>query len=318
MPEYSLDKITERIHYGKTKAYFNEVLSSYHNGNYRSAVVMLWSVAVCDIVYKLQSLIDLYDDPSAKSILSEVAAIQEADPKSASWELTLIDKVHANTYLLDTAQYENLRYLQKQRHLSAHPVLNLERELHTPSKETVRALLRNTLEDLLAKPPLYTQKIMKELLADIAEASPALNTRSKTKKYVESKYLSRTTPEVELNIFRSLWKLVFKLNNDACSKNRPINLHTLELLAERNKLLIPDAINGDKDYFSNIASNGVPLAFLIYFLAMNRDWYDLLNEDAKLKISHSIETDLVGKVMGWFIKDSLDAHADDTTKNILC
>lgn len=50
MHEYSLEKMAEKIHYGKTKEYFGEVLSSYHNENYRSAVVMLWSVAVCDIV----------------------------------------------------------------------------------------------------------------------------------------------------------------------------------------------------------------------------------------------------------------------------
>ncbi|TOP65400.1 hypothetical protein CGH11_24965, partial [Vibrio parahaemolyticus] len=80
MEEFSLEKISESIHHGKSKSYFNEVLSSYHNGNYRSSVVMLWSVAVCDIVYKLQSLIDLYDDGSAKEILRDLTAIQEADP----------------------------------------------------------------------------------------------------------------------------------------------------------------------------------------------------------------------------------------------
>jgi hypothetical protein len=59
MSEFSLESFAEKIHYGKTKDYFQEVLSSYQNRNYRSAVVMLWSVAVCDIVYKLQKLVDL-------------------------------------------------------------------------------------------------------------------------------------------------------------------------------------------------------------------------------------------------------------------
>jgi hypothetical protein len=72
MQDFSLDKLSESIHYGKTKEYYREVLSSYNNGNYRSAVVMLWSVAVCDVVYKLQSLIDIYDDASAKKILGEI------------------------------------------------------------------------------------------------------------------------------------------------------------------------------------------------------------------------------------------------------
>lgn len=175
MQEFSLEGIAEQIHYGKTKGYFEEVLSSYNNGNYRSTVVMLWSVAICDIIYKLQSLIDLYDDPSAKEILREVTAIQDQDYKSSAWEIKLLDDVHEKTNLLDSSEYEDLRYLQKQRHLSAHPVLNSERELHSPNKETVRSLLRNTLEGLLVKPPFYTQRIMKELLEDIAESADVLN-----------------------------------------------------------------------------------------------------------------------------------------------
>src|SRR5699024_2363334 len=165
-----------------------EVLSSYNNGNYRSAVVMLWSVAICDIVYKLQSLVDLYDDAAAKEILNEVSGIQEKDYKTSSWELKLLDEAHEKTYLLDSYEYENLRYLQKQRHLSAHPVLNSERELHSPNKETARSLLRNTLEGLLVKPPFYTQRVMTELLEDLSENSAILNSQEKVKRYIESRY----------------------------------------------------------------------------------------------------------------------------------
>jgi hypothetical protein len=123
MLEFSLENLSEKIHYGQTKDYFQEVLSSYHNGNYRSAVVMLWSVAVCDIVYKLQYLVDLYEDAVAKSILDELTTLQNHDSKSSSWELKLIEHTHEHTNLLDNSEYENLRYLQKQRHLSAHPIL---------------------------------------------------------------------------------------------------------------------------------------------------------------------------------------------------
>lgn len=311
MQEFSLERISEQVHYGKTKGYFQEVLSSYNNGNYRSSVVMLWSVAICDIVYKLQNLIDLYDDAAAKEILQEVTTIQNEDYKSSAWEIKLLDDVHEKTYLLDSSEYENLRYLQKQRHLSAHPVLNSDRELHSPNKETVRSLLRNTLEGLLIKPPFYTQRIMKELLADLAESSDVLNGREKVKKYIESRYLSRTTPLVEINIFRSLWKLVFKLDNDECEKNRTINLHALEVLTSRNIAEIPNAVEGDNDYYSNVASTGSPLSFLVFYLSNNHQIYPLLTDDARMKVDHCIDTDNVGKIMGWFIKTDIYAHAND-------
>lgn len=314
MQEFSLEKISENIHYGKTKEYFREVLSSYNNGNYRSSVVMLWSVAICDIAYKLQSLIDLYDDAAAKDILQEVTTIQAQDHKTSAWELKLLDDVHDKTYLIDNSEYENLRYLQKQRHLSAHPVLNSDRELHSPNKETVRSLLRNTLEGLLVKPPIYTQRIMRELLEDIAESSNVLNSREKVKKYIESKYLSRTTPAVEMSIFKSLWKLVFKLDNADCEKNRTINLHVLEVLSKRNNVSIPGAIIGDKDYYNNIASLGSPLSFFVYYLSSFPRIYQLLSEDAKIKIEHCINTDEVGKTMGWFVKENINIHGEDIKK----
>ena len=44
----------EKIYFAKTKEYFQEVMSSYSIGNYRTATVMLYSVAICDLQIKLQ------------------------------------------------------------------------------------------------------------------------------------------------------------------------------------------------------------------------------------------------------------------------
>lgn len=314
MQEFSLEKICEDIHYGKSKVYFKEVLSSYHNQNYRSAVVMLWSVAVCDVVFKLQSLIDLYGDKSAKEVLDEVTRIQVDDPRSSKWEVKLIEDTYKKTNLIDTAELANLQYLQTQRHLSAHPVLNKDRELHSPKKETVRSLMRNTLEELLVKPPFYSQHIFSELLADLDESSEILNSRKKTKTYVESRYLQRTTKAVELSLFRSIWKIVFRLDNAECNKNRLLNLYVLEILASRNKAELKNEIEGEQDYYSNVSPTGTPLAYLVYFLSEYSELYPLFNEDAHLKITHCIENDDIGKTVGWFIKPSLDEHAKDIEK----
>lgn len=311
MYENSLERLSQSIYSGKSKEYFREVLSSYNSENYRSAVVMLWSVAICDIVYKLQNLIDLYADTAAGNILADVTQLQSQDARSSAWEIQLLDDVHQKTNLLDTAEYENLRYLQRQRHLSAHPILNSERELHSPNKETVRALIRNTLQGLLTKPPIYTQRILNELLEDIEESTNVLNTREKIKRYTESRYFSRTTATVEKNLLRSLWKIVFKLQDENCVKNRLINFRVLEILSDRNISSLPDEIEGESDFYSNVASNGHALSYLVYYLANNPQIYSLLNEDAHLKIEHCIRSDEVGKTMGWFIKTDLDTHRQD-------
>jgi hypothetical protein len=255
--------------------------------------------------------IDLYDDASAREILEELTALQVADPKSSAWEVKLVDDVYGKTNLIDGAEYENLRYLQKQRHLSAHPILNHDSDLHTPNKETVRSLLRNTLEGLLVKPPFYTQKIFNELLADVAENTEALNTYKKIKQYIESRYLNRLTPDVELQIYRSLWKIVFKLENDECNKHRKLNLHVIEIIGKRNAGQLKQLIEGELDYFSNVAGNGWPISFLVFYLSKNHLLYELLAEDAKLKVKHCIETDSAGRSQGWFVKDSLEQHFED-------
>jgi hypothetical protein len=311
MSEFSIENLSDKIHSGKTKNYFQEVLSSYQNGNYRSAVVMLWSVAVCDIIYKLQDLVDLYDDKPAKSILKEITEIQTNDPKSPHWETKLLEDTYKNTELLDSAEYENLIYVQKQRHLSAHPTLNSNRELHTPNKETVRALIRNTLEGVLIKPPFYTQKIINEILTDIAETAPMINTRGKVKKYVESRYLNRLKPDTEISIYRSMWKLVFKLDNEECNNNRDINRQVIDIIGGRNFNRIKETISADRDYYSNVSAQETILNHLVFYLGKNSSIYDLLSDDAKLKIQHNAQTTNIGKIYGWFIWSDLDKYYDN-------
>ena len=300
----------ERIHFGKTKEYFEEVLVSYQVNSYRSAVVMLWSVAISDIVYKLQHLVDLYSDAAANEILNDIKQLKDEDARSSRWELDIIEKVFEKTNLIDSAEYENLRYLQKQRHLCAHPVLKADLELHKPNKETVRALIRNTLEGLLIKPPFYTQKVVSEILDDLDESKDLLNTYDKTKKYIESRYLSRMTENVELALFRALWKFTFRLENEKCEDNRNINLKVLCVLTGRHKSKVLESIRDDQDYYSNIAGGGKALDSLVYYLSKNEAFYQILSEGAKLKICHAIETRNVGRTLGWFVKESLHEHFD--------
>lgn len=311
MSSFSIENISKDIHSPKTSKYFEEVISSYQNGNYRSAVVMLWSVAVCDIVHKLQNLVDIYNDAIAKQILDEMSAAQEANPTSSAWEMSLFEEVFKKTELLDSPEIENLRSLQKQRHLSAHPILNRDRELHSPNKDTTRALLRNTLEGLLVKPPFYTNKIITELLTDLTESHEALNTREKVNRYLENRYLRRLKPDAQIALYRSFWKFTFKLDTDECVKHRKLHLHVLECINTRQRSRIPDAIRGEHDFYGNIASGGWALTYLVLYLAKNPGLFECLPEAAQLKITHHIQNDTNSRVLGWFIQPNLESHYTD-------
>ena len=53
MNDYSIELSAARIIDSRTKRYFSEVFACYSAGHYRSAVVMLWSVVVTDMLFKL-------------------------------------------------------------------------------------------------------------------------------------------------------------------------------------------------------------------------------------------------------------------------
>ena len=65
------------IYSPKTKRYFKEVSSSFHNGNYRSAIVMLYSTVIADLILKLQDLRDTSEDKKAETILSLKLKVSE-------------------------------------------------------------------------------------------------------------------------------------------------------------------------------------------------------------------------------------------------
>ena len=84
MTGFSIDLAADRIIEPRTRDYFTEVTRSFSNECYRSSLVMLWTVVVCDLVYKLQTLRDLYGDASAATLLADVEAKRAANPRCRS------------------------------------------------------------------------------------------------------------------------------------------------------------------------------------------------------------------------------------------
>ena len=309
LDEYSIEQRATQIFDARTKEYFSEVLSCYSAGNYRSSVVMLWSVAVCDLLFKLQNLVDLYGDAKAREILADIGKLQQDNDRSPIWETKLVESVAEQTQLLDIADRENLLHLQRQRHLAAHPVVNANFQLHRPNRETARALIRNTLDGVLTKAPILSKQIVNELVGDLEQASGILIDDNRLKPYLESKYYNRFNPEVEKTVFKALWKFVFRLTDEPCEKNRAINYSALRLLFGRKPGQFKTQIEADKDYFSTIATGGAPIICLIRFLAREPQLYGLLADHAKAAIQHAAESDTAARCLAWFTGASLQEHA---------
>ncbi|WDF75255.1 hypothetical protein [Novosphingobium sp. KACC 22771] len=308
MTGFSIDLAADRIIDTRTRDYFAEVTRSFSNECYRSSLVMLWTVVVCDLVYKLQTLRDLYGDASAATLLTDVETKRLANPTSPDWEAYLLEEVLKRTKMLEISEHAQLRHLQQLRHLSAHPVLSGTDLLFRPTKEDARAQIRMALEALLMKPALFSKKIVDTLVTDIATNKAVLISREKLKAYLEARYLPNMPLATERELFRALWKFCFKLNNAHTQANRQINLDTLSILYARNSAAMRAMIDGDRLAFSNVGPDSEPLDALILFLAEHAELYASLDASAQVLVGGRLIADIDNRVRARFTTPDIAAH----------
>ena len=304
------------IYFSRTREYFKEVLSSYANGNYRSAIVMLYSIAICDILYKLEELRDMYNDGNAKNILKEVETIRKDNSQysKSAWEKELIDKVRDKTNLLDLEAYTHLNHLYDYRNFSAHPALNDDYELLSPSSEIVIACIKNTLIDILIKPPIFLKEVFTLLRDDLDDKIDLYkNNRKELETYLNNRYYYRMPQGMKIKTFKKLWKFCFKLADDEnCKKNRLINRYALEILVNDSTLnsLIETEIKQNESYYT-VDFDEDCIQQLIMFLSKNPYIFKCLGEDCKIKINNQIDKDGTSRAISWFKYDSLQQHIAD-------
>ncbi len=280
---------------------------------------MLWTVVVCDLIYKLQNLRDIYNDTTAETILNLIEQKQKDNYKSSDWEAELLNQVRIRTELLDNAEEQNLQNLLKNRHLSAHPVLSQADLLFRPNRETVRALIRNTLEGVLLKPPVLGKKIVTEFVADLAAKQDLLPNEpddQSLKRYLDARYLRNLRPTIENYLFRELWKFVFQLTNFDSKKNRDINFRSLKIIYARRKNELNKYIQEHKEFFSKVVKEE-PLKYLVDFLSDNPSIYGFLKDDARILIKNSVESDIDLYAIAIFLKNDVKEHLEEMGKRII-
>ncbi len=214
---FDLEEVMEKISQAQTREYFKEVYSSYTSGNYRAMIVSLWTVILCDIVFKLQHLSDFEGDDTAKKILADLEAVK-SHKESMEWEKTLLEK----GWILQGQAKERLERIRSDRNRCAHPSLSDELVLFQPTKEEARAALRNALEELLLKPAMLPKKIVDKMVKDLAAKSRQLADRKTLATYLDNRYFHRLDKTSCKTIFRALWKFVIHPTDEDIHPHRAI------------------------------------------------------------------------------------------------
>lgn len=287
---FNFENTIEQIPIAKTKEYFKEVYSSYCIGNYRSAVVMLWTVIVCDLLFKLQYLRDVYNDLKAIDILAEVEKKHKQNNKSPEWEHFLLDEVFKRTAFLNNYDKQNLDQILDNRNLCAHPIVS-DGKLLQPTQERVRDLLRSALESILIKKPLLTSNIINTLLTDLSEKKDSIKGYENIEAYLKSRYFSNFGPQITASLLSCLWKMVINPRSTPEIENQQVNFYALYALfgtfPDQCMSIISE--NAQK-YSSHISqtTNEFGLDCAIQLCKQNKKLYTFLTSDACLIIKSRI------------------------------
>ena len=301
----------DEIYFPKTREYFKEVISSYSNGNYRSATVMLSSVAVCDILFKLQELKEMYNDSTAIAILKKVEKERQESTSKSSWEKTLLDEIAGKTQLLDLKARSDLNHLFDDRNLSAHPAMNENYELISPTQETTIAHIKNILNQILVKPPIFIKSVIDMLTDDLKDKKNIyLNAVNELDTYLNNKYYRHMADSMKIKVFKTLWRFCFRTtDNEDCKSNRSINRMALSILANTCSEVVKTEIRNNPNDFT-VANEKDCLGQLTIFLSKNPSIYLLLSQDTRLSLEKYVDDNDYAKWCAWFRFKTLKEHRD--------
>lgn len=297
---------SENIYFPQIRGYFKEIVSSYDNGNYRSAMVMLYSTIVCDLLLKLKELNEVYSDKKAEEILAEVEKKRKG-AMSSEWEWTLIKKIREKTELLPDESYVMVEHIYDYRNFSAHPALNEDYELISPSQEITVAYVKQSLHNIFSKPPVFAQNIVDRLSDEIAEKKDIYKDDYEAfRTFLQKAYLRRMSNKMVTQVFKSFWKFTFiKSEGDVFADNRLMNRRTLEVMLESHRDLLCNYIRDNSSHFG-LAQDDACESHLCVLLAFFPQIYPLLDATTQHQIVAFDQADI--GCIKWFVCGDLEQH----------
>ncbi len=303
---FTLEYAIEKIDNYKTRKYFEEVYSSFTNGNYRATITTLYSVVLFDLFFKIEYMKDL-GDPKANEIIIKIEQIIKDNPKSSEWESKILNALNRDYKLLESYDEVWLDQLKEFRNLCSHPVISQESsDLYYPNKDEVRGLMRHALEKILCKKPLYLKNIISEFVANLSELRDSFPTDEDLEKYINIKYLSHIDYFRYKRLVSRLWKFCFSPGSDDELNDWNINYRALKILFKLKQDYV-DKIIAEKDesLFAEPQPNYIgKLCLLIH----KKKLFECLPEHTKILIKTGTDKDILLYMSSTFLSDNIVDH----------
>ena len=307
----AIEELMNHIPDARSKESMKEVLSCFYSGNLRSAVVMLYSTVVSDLYYKLCDLVSIYNDAGAKEIKDYVDNEWKVRSKIPKWETEMPKRCRDKNKVLANDSYAHLCHLQDERNLCAHPVITAN-DLYRPSAATVQGYIVDMLVGIICKPSFLSKDLVDRFTDDIENASQIFPDKKSLQDYITSKYLEKIDNEMEeYDLFRKLWKFVYKKTDDKSKANRGANQSILSLLYERNQHYFDKQIKNEEAYYGESVALDDRACIKAFILFAN-EYFSVLQAmpmDFQLKLKQKVDSLAELKAIAFCLSDDILKHA---------
>jgi hypothetical protein len=204
-----LDELPLRVREPLSKGYISEAIFALRGGAFRAAIVSTWIAVIYDIMAKLRELASQQDRAAQKHTESIDRAISSRNRSQLqNIEASLLEVAHKEFEFISSREYEELKRLQEDRHLCAHPAFVAEDQLFSPSPELVRSHIVHAVASLLSQAPLQGKSALRRIISDIrSESFPSHE--DDVDKFLNEKYLRRSKESLIRNLIIVLMKELF-------------------------------------------------------------------------------------------------------------
>lgn len=290
MSNFSIDESVQLIKNSYTQDLFKEVHSSYVIGNYRSAVVMLWSVVVTDLLLKLKDLDSIYNDKTAQKILKKIEEQLDKNKTSSAWEYDLVEDFFKEFNFFGTPELEQFRHLQKMRHVCAHPVINEENLLYKPTKAKVYSLIEISMQSVFLRDALISSKAIEHVLKELNRIRSIINGKKERQLYFKNKLLPLMSDNVLKKFIEKLWVFSFLKKDEMFLLNLEINTHILSFLADEKKDIFISFLKNEIKNIAKVPEDEAYLDYYVGFWATHKFLLKYMDENFKNIIVSLVES----------------------------
>lgn len=300
---YDFETALTQVKSKKTKKYLQEVLSTYHNQEYRACIMTLYVTTFVDAFEKIKISAEAYQNEKAEEFLEKYEENRKKDMKYSQLEKTIMDFIINNRFINDVEE-KQWNHLKDYRDFCAHPVMDSDNELISPNESQVKMHIRNMLEALFLKDAiLLGNKLFEEFVLKAKDFYDR-NGFDGLEKYIDARYISKLDFNMKWRFVKNLWIFAFNGEDAECQNYRCVAYWSLFWIIKKDKHNLLKIIEDKIDYFSakikndkvtlkiddnNIDIFGSRTITFIYFLYKLPEIYKLLPKDNQIDIKKIIK-----------------------------